>query len=40
MKKKTESKGLYIDAKESRNIAKENHRAIRELKKKRAAYKP
>ena len=40
MKKKTESKGLYIDAKESRNIAKENHRTIRELKKKRAAYKP
>ncbi len=40
MKKKTEKKGLYIDAKESRHIAQENHRTIRELKKKRAAYKP
>lgn len=37
---KPKSKGLYIDAKESRNIAKENLRTIKALKKKRAAYKP
>ena len=38
--KKTKTKGLYIDAKESRNIAKENLRTIKALKKKRASYKP
>ena len=38
--KKTKTKGLYIDAKESRNIAKENLRTITALKKNRASYKP
>ncbi len=33
------TKGLYIDAKESRNIAKENRRTIKTLTKQRAAYK-
>ena len=37
-KKKTN--GLYIDAKESRNIAKENRRAIKAITKQRAAYQP
>lgn len=39
MKEKPKVKELYIGKKESRNIAKENHRAIREINKKRASYK-
>lgn len=39
MKEKPKAKELYIGKKESRNIAKENHRAIREINKKRASYK-
>ena len=37
--KKTDKKSLYIDAKESRDIARENRRMIKEIQKKRASYK-
>ncbi len=37
--KKTDKKNLYIDAKESRDIARENRRMIKEIQKRRASYK-
>ncbi|HAT83481.1 MAG TPA: dipeptide/oligopeptide/nickel ABC transporter ATP-binding protein, partial [Clostridiales bacterium] len=37
-KEKNDKNKHYITAKESRNIAKQNLRTIKELKKKRAAY--
>ena len=37
--KKTDKKSLYIDAKESRDIARENRRMIKEIQKRRASYK-